>query len=139
MSMRKAFAQLKDTKEESDISYSEQSEDDDDEEGESHFQYHDRHDFQFAQVETKFEPLIARLFQQKHDPILDLKQVILLDSQSTFDLVCNKDLVTEVFKSKKGTRLASYGGTMTVHHKAKVKGYHTHVWFSERAITNILA
>jgi hypothetical protein len=27
----------------------------------------------------------------------------------------------------------------TVHHKAKVKGYHTHVWFCERAITNTLA
>jgi hypothetical protein len=62
-----------------------------------------------------------------------------LDSQSTIDLVCNKGLVTEVFKSKKGMRLASNGGTMTVHHKAKVKGYHTHVWFSERVITNILA
>jgi hypothetical protein len=36
-------------------------------------------------------------------------------------------------------RLKSNGGTMTVTHKAKMAGYHTHVWYITKAITNILA
>jgi hypothetical protein len=66
--IKKAFAQLKERKEESDISDSEQLEGD--EEGKSHFLYHDLQEFQFAQVEKEFEPLIAKLFQQKHVPRL---------------------------------------------------------------------
>jgi hypothetical protein len=66
--MKKAFAQLKEAKEESDISDSEQSEGD--EEEESHFLHHDSPAFQFGQVETKLEP--AELFQQKHVPTLQL-------------------------------------------------------------------
>jgi hypothetical protein len=121
--MKKAFAQLKEAKEESDISDSEQSEGD--EERESHFLHHDSPSFQFGQVETELEPQIAELFQQKHVPTiqLDLRQVILLDSQSTIDLICNKALVTDVFKSNTRMRLKSNGGTMTVRQQAKIKGY----------------
>jgi hypothetical protein len=36
-------------------------------------------------------------------------------------------------------RLKSNGGTMTVTHKATMPGYHKDVWFSKRAITNIIA
>jgi hypothetical protein len=56
-SKKTAFALLTDTKEESDISDSEQSEGD--EEGESHFLHHDSPGFQFAQVETELESRIA--------------------------------------------------------------------------------
>jgi hypothetical protein len=70
---------------------------------------------------------------------LNLRQVILLDSQSTMDLLCNKALVTKTFRSSKSMHLKSNGGTMTVNHQAKMKGYHMHVWYSEKAITNILA
>jgi hypothetical protein len=138
-SIKKAFAQLKENKEESDISDSEQS--GADEEGESHFLCHDRHEFQFAQLEREFEPQIAELFQQKHvlTVKLDLRQVVLLDSQSTIDLVCNRTLVTEVFASNKTMRLKSNGGTMTVRQQATIRGYEQKVWYSERAITNILA
>jgi hypothetical protein len=63
------------------------------EEEASHFQYDDA--LQFAQLESKFEPTISKLFKQSHATkiSLDLKQVILLDSQSTMDLFCNKALV----------------------------------------------
>ena len=69
-------AKLEQLKEaESDLSGSEADEED------SHFQ------FQFAQLESEFEPRIANLFKQAHgDKIaLDLRQIILLDSQSTMD------------------------------------------------------
>jgi hypothetical protein len=47
----------------------------------------------------------------------------LLDSQSTIDLIRNKELVTDIFKSNESMRLKSNGGTMIVRQQAKVKGY----------------
>jgi hypothetical protein len=89
--MKKAFTQLQKVKEaDSDISDSNASE------GDSHFQcMHD--DFQLTQVEQEFEPQIAKLFRQawtKRHVKLDLREIILLDSQSTMDLICNCTLVT---------------------------------------------
>ena len=55
------------------------------------------------------------------------------------DLICNPALVKKTFRSSKSMRLKSNGGTMVVTHKAKVAGYHTHVWYNKKAITNILA
>ena len=50
--------------------------------------------YQFYQVEATFDPPIATLFQQasKFGSTLpfDLKKVLLLDSQSTVDLFCNR-------------------------------------------------
>jgi hypothetical protein len=81
------------------------SDSDDDEEA-SHFQV--GNEFQFAQVESNFEPQIAKLFKQSHGGQkfgtkvkLDLREVMLLDSQSTMDLFCNQALVENVNKSKK--------------------------------------
>jgi len=102
----------------------------------SHFQ------FQFTQVEPKFEPCVANLFKQAHADTkfdIDLREVILLDSQSTSDLFCNRAFVEETMKSSSSLRLKSNGGTMMVRQKAKVNGYHANVWFSEKAITNIFA
>jgi hypothetical protein len=69
---------------------------------------------QFAQVDKKFEPRIATLFKQAGSPIkLDLRQVILLDSQSTMDLFCNAALVSKTSKSNSKMRLKN-SGTMVV-------------------------
>jgi len=105
----------------------------------SHFQVDDA--FQFAQVDKEFEPRIAKLFKQTHGSTinLDLREVILLDRQSTMDLFCNQALVGETNKSGSSMRLKSNGGTMVVTHKAKMPGYHKTVWFSKRVITNIIA
>jgi len=43
---------------------------------------------------------------------LDLKNVILLDSQSTLDLFCNKNLVISIIKAPKPMHLQSNGGSM---------------------------
>jgi hypothetical protein len=135
-SIKKAFttvntqlAQLKDA--DSDISESEGEE-------ASHFQVAQA--LQFAQLDKKFEPRIAKLFKQGGSSIkLDLKEVILLDSQSTMDLFCNAALVIKISKSRSNMRLKSNVGTMVVTRKATMEGYNKTVWFSTRAITNIIA
>jgi hypothetical protein len=91
--LKKAFTQLKKTtKQDSDLSGSKSEEED------LHFQFGDG--FQFTQMKVKqtaikFEPCIAKLFKQTHGTIikLDLKMIILLDSQSTMDLICDPALV----------------------------------------------
>jgi hypothetical protein len=90
----------------------------------------------------EFEPRIAKLFKQTHSTKikLDLKKVILLDSQSTMDLICDPVLVVESnFKSKHSMRLKSNGGTMDVKKQAIMPGYNTHIWYSKKAITNIFS
>jgi hypothetical protein len=104
----------------------------------SHFQVDQA--LQFAQLDKKFEPRIAKLFKQAGSLIkLDLKEVILLNSQSTMDLFCNTALVSKVIKSRSNMRLKSNGGTMVVTRKATMEGYNKTVWFSTGAITNIIA
>jgi hypothetical protein len=89
------------------------------EEEDSHFQFDDG--FQFMQMKVKqtaikFKPHIAKLFKQTHGTKikLDLKKVILLDSQSTMDLICDPALVELTFKSSHSMQLKSNGGTMEV-------------------------
>jgi hypothetical protein len=136
-SMRKAFTtvntQLEKLKEaESDI-YESEGEDE-----ASHFQMDVA--LQFVQVEKKFEPRIAKLFKQAGLSVkINLREVILLDSQSTMDLFCNAALVSKTCKSTTNMRLKSNGGTMVVTQKATMPGYNKDVWFSTRAITNNFA
>jgi hypothetical protein len=86
---------------------------------------------QFAQVDKKFEPRMARIFKQAGSSIkIDLNQVILLDSQSTMDLFCNADLVSNISKSRSSMRLKSNVGTMVVTRKSTVEGYNKKLWFS---------
>jgi hypothetical protein len=95
---------------------------------------------QFAQVEKEFEPRIAKLVKQAGLSVkIDLREIILLDSQSTMDLFCNAALVTKNCKSTTSMRLNSNGGTMVVTRKVTMPGYNKDVWFSTRVITNIIA
>jgi hypothetical protein len=55
------------------------------------------------------------------------------------DLFCNHSMVNEIQRSASSMRLKSNGGTMLVSRTAKMKGYYKDVWFSKRAITNIIA
>jgi hypothetical protein len=70
---------------------------------------------------------------------LDLRNVILLDSQSTMDLFCSKQLITNVTKANNKMRLQSNGGRMAVTQKATMPGYKKKVWFSKDVIINIIA
>jgi hypothetical protein len=71
---------------------------------------------QFAQVDKGFTPRIAKLFKQNHGSKikLDLREVILLDIQSTMDLLWNSAMVGKTIKSASSMRLKSNGGTMVV-------------------------
>ena len=73
------------------------------------------------------------------DEQLDLKNVILLDNQSTLDLICNKKLATKIEKSNRTMNVQENGGTLDITHRAKLKGYTYKPWFSKKAIKNILS
>jgi hypothetical protein len=95
---------------------------------------------QFVQVEKEFEPRIAKLFKQAGLSVkIDLREIILLDSRSTMDLLCNAALVSKTCKSTTSMGLNSNGGAMAVTRKSTMPGYNKDVWFSTRAITNIIA
>jgi hypothetical protein len=65
----------------------------------SHFQVDQS--LQFAQLSKKFNRRIAKLFKQTGSSIkVDLKEAILLNSQSTMDLFCNAALVSKISKSR---------------------------------------
>jgi hypothetical protein len=55
------------------------------------------------------------------------------------DLFCNKALVDKTFKTEDSMQLKTNAGTMLVRHMATIPGYKKKVWFSTRAITNIVA
>jgi hypothetical protein len=135
--LKKSFATLSskiaELENESDISNS----DSDDEEA-SHFQTN----FTFAQnLKRDFEQRNKDILFKKAGPKLNLalRNIILLDSQSTMDLFCNPKLVHRIHRSKHSMKLQSNGGTMTVRHKAEIIDYLHDVWFDKHAITNIIA
>jgi hypothetical protein len=104
----------------------------------SHFQMDEAP--HFTQVNKGFEPGISKLFKQNNGSKIkfDLREVILLDSQSTVDLFCNSAMVGNTIKSASSMRLKRNGGTIMVTHKAYMTDYHKTVWFSNTAITNII-
>jgi hypothetical protein len=70
---------------------------------------------------------------------LALRDVILLDSQSTMDLFCIKTMVTPVYTSPEPCMLQSNAGKMFISHKAVVPGLKKDVWFDANALSNIVA
>ena len=108
-----------------------------DEDEASHFQMvkinYVKSDFQFEHLDKKFEPRIASLFNQTAGcnisikTKLDLREVILLDSQLAMDLFCNQYLLEKTTKPKTKMQLKSNGGTITVSHQAMVNSFHNSV------------
>ena len=78
-----------------------------------------------------------RSHKKKFD--LDLREITLLDNQSTVDLFCNPELAHRIRNSRSRMQLRSNGGSMRVNQKATVKGYENEVWFSEKAIADVVA
>jgi hypothetical protein len=67
-----------------------------------------------------------------------LKDMLLLDNQSTVDLLCNQKLVSNICQVHDVMTVMGNGGKLTTHTKANLKGY-GEVWFDKQAITNILS
>ena len=73
------------------------------------------------------------------DEQLDLMNVVLLDNQSTLDLICNKKFATKIEKSNYTMTIQGNSGTLDITHRTKLKGYTYKPWFIKEAITNILS
>ena len=77
--------------------------------------------------------------KQSTDSELSLKDVILLDSQSTVSVFCNADYVSDIKKSKHPLILQSDGCSLKLNKIATFAELGCEVWYSSRAITNILS
>ena len=69
---------------------------------------------------------------------LDLRNVLLLDNQSTFNLCCNKNFTSRILKALHVLHMKSNGGGLKITKKCEIPGYKFKLWFSKKAITNII-
>ena len=70
---------------------------------------------------------------------LNLREIILLDNQSTMSLFCNERMVSDIKTAPIPLTLKSNGGTMQVNKVASIGDGKPKVWFLSQAITNILS
>jgi hypothetical protein len=101
-------------------------------EGETHFQY------ACVAIGTS-HPKIAMALKSRKARDLDLRNVWLLDYQSTFDLCCNPDFAQKKRVAKRAMNMPSNGGDMRISKECKVLGYDFWVWCTHRTMTNILS
>ena len=66
----------------------------------------------------------------------DMRDLILLDNQSTTTVFCNKQMVSNIQDTTQQLRLHTNGGVLKTSQKATVLGWGT-VWFSLSSMTNI--
>jgi hypothetical protein len=99
--------------------------------GSSHFQ-------EALEMLLESHPKIALALKSNKSIGLDLRNVLLLDNQSTFNLCCNRKFVSLVRKALHALNMTSNGGGLKIMEQCKIPGYKFWVWFSENAITNII-
>jgi hypothetical protein len=111
-------------------------EDDDDSsisssEGTNHFQ------MDMDMLKERNPKIVLALKSRKYDD-LDLRNVLLLDNQSTFDLCCNKKFMSQTMKATNALTMTSKGGGLRITHKCKIPGDRYPIWYTSKAITNII-
>jgi hypothetical protein len=101
----------------------------------SHFQY----DSRINGGGCLPEALMDMAFKQSKDGLqgFDLRGVVFLDNQSTVDIFCNKEFVSNIRLAPEPLILKSNGNELITHHIANVTDYDEPVWFSMKAIANI--
>ncbi len=67
----------------------------------------------------------------------DLREVVLLNNQSTVNIFRNKEFVSNIRPAPEPLILKSNGDELIAHHIPNVADYDEPVWFSKKAITNI--
>jgi hypothetical protein len=100
-------------------------------EGSSHFQ-------DAMEMLKEDHPKIVLALKLRKFTDLDLRDMLLLDNQSTFDLCCNKMFASKIFKAKNALLMMSNGSGLKITKKCKTPGYKYLVWFSKKATTNII-
>ena len=65
--------------------------------------------------------------------------MVLLDKESTMELLCNQDFVEDIKKLKGHLRIHSNGIEMSINKKSNIPGYNKRMWFIRRAITDSIA
>ena len=68
-----------------------------------------------------------------------LKRHVLLDNQSSEHVFCDPNLVGNIRKAGRQLNLESNGGCLPISDIANIDGFNEPVWFSTKAITNILS
>jgi hypothetical protein len=66
------------------------------------------------------------------------RNVLLLDNQLTFNLCCNKNFASKITKAKNFLQMTSDCGGLKITKKCKIPGYMYLMWYSKKAITNII-
>ena len=77
--------------------------------------------------------------QAKLNDKLDLKRVIILDNQSTLDLICNKNLTSKIKKSYKKISVQRNLGTLNIKYNDRMPGYNHDKWYIKDEISNIIS
>jgi hypothetical protein len=95
------------------------------------------HHFQKAlEMLKEHNPKIVLVVKSRKFANLDLRNVLLLDNQFTFDLCCNKKFTSKIWKAINALMMTSNGGGLRITKKCKILGYKYPVWYSKKAITN---
>ena len=77
--------------------------------------------------------------QYKLTDQLDLKNVILLDNQSTLYLIYKKKLTSKIKKSYKKISVQRNLGTLIIKYNDRMPGYNHDKWYIKDAISNIIS
>ena len=67
-----------------------------------------------------------------------LREVVLLDNQSTTDIFCNKDFLEDIQEVSETLYLDTNGGVLKCNHKGTLPGY-GEVWYNDKAIANVIS
>ena len=97
-----------------------------------------------AMVQDKYPDLHNGIVMAHTIKTVNLRKVILIDSQTTYDVFCNPKYVHNVQKAGKNLHLSTNGGGMVISRKADVlglypDGYGNTVYYNVDAITKILS
>ena len=95
-----------------------------------------------TELNRKFESRIFKFFKQNTKSIkkklkLNLRKMILLNSQSIIDLFCNRKLINKSKRYKNSIKLRSYSKNILMNQKTPVKNYYQKILFSKKTIINI--